>query len=538
MTLFCTQQLKSERCARPAKGAFNLLIAAVAVFAWSSCVFLFAIVTAAGKAEAQITCPTVPAPPFGISLASPAPGVQCSSVTGTGSPSGNSATICVLNVNNSGAVEFSGQVPVPFGSPQCDPSQGFKFGGTVSTNSTTGSCNIDRCSGLSDGDRITMSSFFYPDDVALTYRNGALEPFVPVTSNQQSTNSRSRRIILNFLSRRADQITSNEPNLTERLGNGDSGTNGPITFAGQGTAQSNQLAFATGLRQIAQNRRLDKKNSSRDLSQKMALGVRNGTRKEPTQSGFDVWVKGVWSSLDNGSAENDLGLLFVGADYRFGSGLVVGLLAQFDWADEKDDNNNYEIDGRGWMVGPYMVARLHQNLIFDGRAAWGKSTNDVSPFKSYTDSFDGQRWLVKGQLTGDFKFSAIHFVPHVALIYFEEEQKAYTDSNGIAIGAQTVELGRLTFGPKISTTFRQLDGATISPFISIKGIWDFKSTDEVDIATGLAASGNDEFRGRTEAGITIKLPDGVSLSGEGFYDGIGASDYEAYGGSLKVAVPF
>ncbi|MEM7750955.1 MAG: autotransporter outer membrane beta-barrel domain-containing protein, partial [Pseudomonadota bacterium] len=170
--------------------------------------------------------------------------------------------------------------------------------------------------------------------------------------------------------------------------------------------------------------------------------------------------------------------------------------------------------------------------------AWGKSNNEVSPYNTYTDDFKGRRWLVRSRLTGDFKFGAVHIAPHIGVIYFEEEQKAYTDSLGNAIDAQTVELGRLTFGPKFSTSFTRPDGTTIAPFVAINGIWDFKRTDQVDIDTGLAVTGSDKFRARTEAGLSIRLPQGVAITGEGFYDGIGADGYNAYGGSVKVGVPF
>ena len=145
---------------------------------------------------------------------------------------------------------------------------------------------------------------------------------------------------------------------------------------------------------------------------------------------------------------------------------------------------------------------------------------------------------MRGRLTGDFKFGAVHVAPHIGVIYFEEQQKAYIDSNGYAIGEQTVKLGRLTFGPKVSTSFTRPDGTTIAPFIAIQGIWDFKRTDQVDIDTGFAVTGSDEFRARTEAGLSIRLPQGVAITGEGFHDGIGADGFNAYGGSVKVGVPF
>ncbi|MGI9425684.1 MAG: autotransporter outer membrane beta-barrel domain-containing protein, partial [Hyphomicrobiaceae bacterium] len=236
------------------------------------------------------------------------------------------------------------------------------------------------------------------------------------------------------------------------------------------------------------------------------------------------------------TADTDVGLFYIGADYRFSRDLVVGLLAQFDWTDETDDDDGFEASGSGWMVGPYIAARLHHNLIFDARAAWGLSDNEVSPFATYSDDFEGERWLVKAQVTGDFRFGDIHVAPHVAVIYFAEEQAAYTDSLGIAIPSQTVSLGSLTFGPKISTRLETPTGIRIAPYVSVKGIWDFETADVVDLETGLA-SGSDGLRARVNGGFNMQLPGGITLTGEGHYDGLGADDYEAYGGRVELRVP-
>lgn len=77
----------------------------------------------------------------------------------------------------------------------------------------------------------------------------------------------------------------------------------------------------------------------------------------------------------------------------------------------------------------------------------------------------------------------------------------------------------------------------IIPKVGITGIWDFDKAEVVDLATGLPTGSSAEIRARVEAGISISLPSGMSLQGEGFYDGIGASDVEAYGGSVKLNLP-
>ena len=177
-------------------------------------------------------------------------------------------------------------------------------------------------------------------------------------------------------------------------------------------------------------------------------------------------------------------------------------------------------------------------MIFDGRAAWGQSENKVNPLGLYTDDFSTDRWLLSARLTGDFASGPWQFAPHVGVIYFEEKQKSYADTLGIYIPSQKATLGRVTFGPKVSYRAALEDGTILDPFVSIKGIWDFDKAKIVDLTTGEASSTNDGIRGRFEGGLSLRMPNGITISGQGFYDGVGANDFESYGGSIRLKLPF
>ena len=350
-----------------------------------------------------------------------------------------------------------------------------------------------------------------------------------------TTRTRTQRVIANFLSRRSDQITAADPELTGRLTQRGAVSEGPISLTGQGTLDNNRFAFATSLRQIMASGDVQKHKKRAQLGDMMALGTQSLAGPVPSY-GFDIWVKGQWSQARSDSATSNLGLLYVGADYQLSQDLVIGLMGQFDWADEKDTDKSISVDGKGWLIGPYIAARIHQNLIFDGRLAWGQSENDVSPFNTYTDTFDTTRWLARGTLTGSFNYDAWHFAPHIGVLFFEEHQKAYTDSMNVRIPWQSVSLGRMTFGPRVSYRFKGADGTTIEPSLSIKGIWDFDTAPIVDIDTG-AATETTDIRARAQASLSARFNNGWSVAGEGFYDGIGANDFEAYGGSIKLTMP-
>jgi len=99
--------------------------------------------------------------------------------------------------------------------------------------------------------------------------------------------------------------------------------------------------------------------------------------------GLDIWAEGHISRYNDDiggiNREGDFRILYVGADYVLAPGILIGALVQVD--DTKEDINGSdrtgEIEGTGWMVGPYIGVKLLDNLFFDARGAWGQSDNDI-----------------------------------------------------------------------------------------------------------------------------------------------------------------
>lgn len=357
--------------------------------------------------------------------------------------------------------------------------------------------------------------------------------------DEDAIRRRTEAIANNFIGNRGNQITSNEYDFSRRANRGNGGNSGgAVNFTGEGNLSEQTMSFGTSLRQVLNASAAKKNQRLGDLAQGLGVGDQSIYGGNGPATGIDIWMRGQWARFDNDDTSGDFGLVFIGADYRFENGLVLGFVTSIDWTSEENNTQNFKADGRGWLAGPYVVANITDKLIFDGRVAWGRADNSISPFNTYEDDFDSERWLISGKLTGSFSAGGNVLVqPHVGIIYFEEEQEAYTDSNGIGISAQTVELGRLTFGPKVSTSYTTGDGTLVAPYVGIKGIWDFETADTLDLTTGLAASGNEDFRGRVDGGFAVGFTDGVRLTGEGFYDGIGADEYSSYGASVNLRLP-
>lgn len=397
-----------------------------------------------------------------------------------------------------------------------------------------------------------------PIVTSIVITGGIFGPVIPptpiATRDEGALRKQTQRVISNFLARRADQITMSAPDLVDRLRRPASGTdsNSPLDVTANGTGSNGQAAFSTSMSQLA--------NSARELGRDKASGTAPAGRPERLEGamalgrnssedagpaiysqpynltpGFDLWTQGTWSHIDEANQETEFGIVHFGAEYKVNAALLVGVMGQVDWTEQKSGADGVGADGLGWMAGPYVVSRLHQNLYFDARASWGQSENNVNAFGSFSDAFQTERWLARAQLTGDFSAGNWNFNPFAAVTYFEEDQEAFYSKLNLTIPDQKVSLGRVAFGPKVSYRW-QTQNAVIEPHLSFTGVWDFEQAGQFNVSSGQAI-GSEEFRGRVEGGISAFLAGGWSIQASGFYDGIGAGDYDAYGASIALSAP-
>lgn len=181
-----------------------------------------------------------------------------------------------------------------------------------------------------------------------------------------------------------------------------------------------------------------------------------------------------------------------------------------------------KVEGTGWMIGPYVSARVHENIYVDLRAAWGSSWNDLNTGAANA-SFDTTRWLVKGTVSGNWQWEQWRVTPSAELAYVEESQEAFTNSAGVFVAGQDVALGRLQFGPEVGYRFAHTPQLLIEPFAAIKGVWDWDNPN-IQIIDGFVV-GPGDFWGRLEGGLNVLSLDGTVVRGLASWDGVGSSNY-------------
>jgi hypothetical protein len=309
----------------------------------------------------------------------------------------------------------------------------------------------------------------------------------------------------------------------------------PFSLLGQEEGAT-RLSFSTSFSQIMRAAaQAEASRQSQDLGLETAPSL---LRRHPA-SAWDFWMEGRYVSIgddrNGASLDASFGVLYLGADYVVSPALLIGALVQFDSLRQKSQALATDVDGWGWMAGPYATVRLSQHLFLQGRAAWGGSDNAISPFMTYEDRFTSDRWLVSSTLTGRWQFGPWLLRPSASVAYIEDVSKAYVDALGVTIPAVKATLGQARFGPEIAYRYLLSSGGSLEPRVALQGIWSFAGN-ATEVVAGTPA-GPEELRGRVEIGLQAMTPSGLILDLSGSYDGIGVGNYEAISGKASVRVP-
>ena len=462
-------------------------------------------------------------------------------------------TVISLSVSHPGGVNNVSPIEVQFkGQGNGDPSPD-----AVSVATTAGPQNSSYTVKDSDGTKVQIKVGIAPTTV-IPQPNGYAQvqytvqceaPPEPPCNGGNGGNGgshgvcpQSEKANERFLHHRLTALLDDEPDRPRLLrrfpgalwGSGPGSNGSPFNFTASETGE--RIAFSTSLSQVMGA------NASADLAkQQTAMGLGSAAVYErpgpaPYQ-GVDLWTEGHFTSYSddggNANANGDLDILYVGADYPITESILIGVLGQFDWAHETTKADGSKVEGEGWMAGPYLSARLAESLFFDWRAAWGTSDNSTSPFGTYSDDWDSDRWLTTARLTGNWISNAWRLTPSAMFKYGEDRQDEYISENGLRVRGQKARLGRVEFGPEIAYRWLLSNGAVIEPQVALYGIWNFENE---TLAVNNVFFTPDDFTGRLEGGAQVYLPKGWSFRGTAAYDGIGA-DYEAVTGKVWLNVP-
>ncbi|MEW7009440.1 choice-of-anchor D domain-containing protein [Lentilitoribacter sp. EG35] len=345
------------------------------------------------------------------------------------------------------------------------------------------------------------------------------------------TREATGQLITDFLGARNTLILSNQPSRSrrvDRLKSNDGGaSSGAVSALGFNltnpvpidvSLDGNILSYTTSLNRLKQVNK--------------PLNQLNGTSFQVNR--WDTWIEGQTTLYDAPTDDGSFSIAHVGVDYLLSPNALIGIKGQYDWTNHNFATPNAKASGTGWMIGPYGTFKLSDELIFDIHGAWGKSTNNITPFGTYTDTFETSRWLVSGALTGNFTFDEWTISPGLEWGYLSETQKAYKDNFNIEIPSRTVSLGNISFGPKISKDFALSDDSILTFSSYLEGVYSYAPNNQ--FSGGTLAKETKGFTGTFGAGVDIKSTSGASLSFSGNVGGVGSKS-KTYSAAVKLSIP-
>lgn len=318
---------------------------------------------------------------------------------------------------------------------------------------------------------------------------------------------------------RARNTLSDDPTLSDLAGNG-----GEQTGGGFGYSATNFATTNAGLNSVI--------SSSSPSSWAYSAGFTSDKK-------LRVWGSGTFSNSQENNQKQKYQAGYVGIGYQLNPSAQVGLHTQFDSAKETNAALTASVSSKGYYVGPYFVVQLPNDVIVDGRLAFGKSILKVSPDGTFTDSITTSKALFSANVSRAYDIGAWTILPKIGVRHVSEDQPAYVNGGATAIAAQTIKLGQATAGTRFSTEFEMDNGVIASPHIGLTGIWTFEDTGFFNATTN-TASGNSkgDISARLDFGFAISNNENVSLTVSGFYDGLGDANYTATGGKIKLIAAF
>jgi hypothetical protein len=268
-----------------------------------------------------------------------------------------------------------------------------------------------------------------------------------------------------------------------------------------------------------------------DLSPLLDITVEDSTALSVSSKGADidlirmggpVWLRLSGSiSKQAGGARDHYVQLSLGTHVSMGPQSILGIMATVDTIRLTDPTG--QVEGRGWLIGPYFVTRLGTtDLIFEVRALTGRTEDRVAQIGAPVSTVEGTRSLLMAKLSGSFKMDErLTLSPSMSLAAVDQASAAYLALGGTPIPGVATSYRQAAFGLNL----RHESVNTYGPLTTTGGLGWFLSD----------TTGSGSGQGLTYAfGIAQKIGDDSSFA----FDVSGQRDFENDSSTVGLSVRF
>jgi hypothetical protein len=336
----------------------------------------------------------------------------------------------------------------------------------------------------------------------------------------------------NFIAQRLNLIASNGPRLAwlvNRLEGGFGGGINGFNVTGENGDITGNFAFSSGA-----------------LRNAVAGGSVVPTADAPrSDGGINAWIEGQFAIYndsredDDADVKGDFFIGYAGIDFELMDRVNIGVMGEIDWMSE-DGEDKAEVEGTGWMIGPYLSAEITDGVFLDMRAMGGRTDNSIRQAvlgRDYQGNFQTDRWLAEATLSGNYDLNAFTLTPDVRLLHIRENQEDYRvrgSFNTVKVEGSDVILTQLSGGLRISRMFETED-MLIRPYAAGRLFWNIDNPGELTV-DGEYVSTND-MRGAVTLGLDAGS-DAMQFGLEGTYDGLFGDSDHAISGRLSFGYRF
>ncbi len=229
-----------------------------------------------------------------------------------------------------------------------------------------------------------------------------------------------------------------------------------------------------------------------------------------------------------------------GLTRKLAPNFLIGAFGGYETFDYRSDQLQGRLKGDGWTTGGYLGWKITQKIRFDAAVGYSGIGYDGTAGTA-AGSFNGNRWLVSGGLTGSYESHGFQIEPSARIYALWEHENAYTDTLGTQQAARDFSTGRASAGLKLAYPM-MWSSIALAPYVGIYGDYYFNgdtaSVPAASLAT-VSAVMLDGWSARAAGGVNAKLGNGAQISvgaergGLGSTSGVALWTYRA-----RASVPF
>jgi hypothetical protein len=278
-----------------------------------------------------------------------------------------------------------------------------------------------------------------------------------------------------------------------------------------------------------------------------AGGAQSAIKAPPrfVQRDWQLWIDVRGSGLRGRSGtQNDLSgdqvNVTAGLTRKLTPDFLVGVLGGYENFRYTSDFLTAKLRGDGWTGGAYLGWRFWDRLRLDMAVAYTGLDYSLTAGTAAA-SLPGQRVLVSGGVTGNYRVSSFDLEPSVRVYALWEHQDGYTDTLGTAQTERNFSSGRFSTGFKATRPWLVTPDVAVAPYAGVYADYYFsKDGSDTSGLPGVATAplvALDAWSARAVSGVTMTFKRGPRLTLGGELGGLG-TDYTFWTAKAQAAFAF